>query len=60
MTTAPIPAPEEEYEATVRQVCAQCGHAFVWHGPAGYGPDGPPEGCGVRGCTCALADPSDL
>jgi hypothetical protein len=56
-------APADPLDTYVRQVCIQCGHAFVWHGIGAGNPDNlelyVPQGCGVRGCTCDRVDPQD-
>lgn len=58
MSTAPLPE-----DAYVRNLCLQCGHAFVWHGIGAGHPSDPelyvPEGCGVRGCTCECVEPEE-
>jgi hypothetical protein len=56
-------SPKDPLNTYVRQVCIQCGHAFVWHGIGASTSNHPeldvPEGCGVRGCTCNRVDPEE-
>jgi hypothetical protein len=56
-------SPADPLDTYVRQLCAHCGHAFVWHGVGASTSDRPdlyiPQGCGVRGCRCSFIEPEE-